>query len=568
MILEFLKMSSIVQVPAIINVAELVDTLKVSPTRATNLKFKIYYFLSLLTDTNDNYRLNSDKCGYHNLCSSELKKILGNKDFYIIRDLLLNPDEPIIEVDKSWHNPNGNRSSGYCQGYRIIPKYNTGEFVYKTIPDKLSKVILKHEVDDVMNEKTASRYRFLLNQFESNTITFDPLVYEYVYNFGKQLHERVHDNNPYQVNLIHNLIGRWLYYIEKIGGGKTWYKVSAKNYRLNSSVTNLPRLLRPFLLINNEPMVCVDVSSSQPYILSSVIQSRFYYDTSEEYNLKTIYPELYKELISNGNIDISTTYSSSFSFQYYTNHTSTTNTYSTTITQSSSFMWCNFFTTTEIESINRYTQSPFSSDFYTHVLNRYHVYNSTPSRVVQKNEREKLKSTMMYVLFDDNRNHRYHNNQIQIFQTVYPGVERWINQIHKMIGKKRFSYLLQRAESYLLLAVICKEFNEEFPAAPLLSIHDGVFTTKEYVQKLNTFVLTRLHELTGVLAGCKIKSSQIDPNPQIQDIENEWLKCQSINTEERYLKNLNGVFTSNIKRGSDFLENFGRDFLKGIDDDL
>ena len=315
-------------------------------------------------------------------------------------------------------------------------------------------------------------------------------------------------------------------------------------------------------------MVCVDVSSSQPYILSSVIQSRFYYDTSEEYNLKTIYPELYKELISNGNIDISTTYSSSFSFQYYTNHTSTTNTYSTTITQSSSFMWCNFFTTTEIESINRYTQSPFSSDFYTHVLDRYYVYNSTPSRVVQKDEREKLKSTMMYVLFDDNRNHRYHNNQIQIFQTVYPGVERWINQIHKMIGKQRFSYFLQRAESYLLLAVICKEFNEQFPEAPLITIHDGVFTTEEYVQKLNTFVLTRLHELTGVLAGCKIKSSQIDPNPQMKDVENEWLKIQSINTEERYLKNLNGVFTSNIKRGSDFLENFGRNFLKGIDDDL
>lgn len=558
----------LVKVSASINVAELVDTLKVSPTRATNLKYKIYYFLSLLTDTNDNYRLNSDNGGYHNLCSSELKKILGNKDFYIIRELLLKPDEPIIEVDKSWHNPNGNSSSGYCQGYRIIPKYNTGEVVYKTIHDKLSKAILKNEVTEVMNEKTASRYRFLLNQFESNTIKFDPLVYEYVYNFRQLLLELIHDNNQYQVNLVNNLIGRWLYYIEKIDGGKTWYKISAKNYRLNSSVTNLPRLLRPFLLINNEPMVCVDVSSSQPYILSSVIQSRFYYDTIEEYNLKTIYPELYKELVQNKNIDIKITSYSSFDSIYYTSCTGTTHSYSTTLTHSPSFMWCNFFTTSDIESIINYTQSPFISDFYTHVLDRYYVYNSTPTRVVQKDEREKLKSTMMYVLFDDNRNHRYHNNQIQIFQTVYPGVERWINQIHKIIGKKRFSYLLQRAESYLLLAVICKEFNEQFPEAPLITIHDGVFTTEEYIQKLNTFVLTRLHELTGVLAGCKIKSSQIDPNPQMQDVENEWLKIQSINTEERYLKNLNGVFTSNIKRGSDFLENFAKNFLNGIDVDI
>ena len=167
----------------------------------------------------------------------------------------------------------------------------------------------------------------------------------------------------------------------------------------------------------------------------------------------------------------------------------------------------------------------------------------------------------MYVLFDDNRNHRNNNNQIQIFQTVYPGVERWINQIHKMIGKQRFSYLLQRAESYLLLAVICKEFNEQYPASPLITIHDGVFTTEKYVQKLNTFVLSRLHELTGVIAGCKIKSPQMDPKPVLMDIEKEWSKIESIKTEEKYFKNMNGVFSSNIKGGSDFLENFGKFFL-------
>ena len=374
----------VISCPDLKNIVGLVDTLNVSPTRAINLKNKIYYFLSLLTDTNDNCRLNIENGGYHNLCSSELKKILGNKDYYIIRELLLDPDEPIIEVDRSWHNPNGNSSSGYCQGYRITHKYNTGEVVYKTIPNKISKVILKYNMDVVLDENIASRYRFLLNQFECNILTFDSLVYQYIYNFSQQLIQRVDDNNPYQLNLIYNLTGRWLYYIEQIVDGNAWYKISAKNYRMNSSVTNLPRLLRPFLLCNNEPMFCVDVSSSQPYIMSSVIQSKFYYDTCEGYNLKTIYPELYKELISNGNIDISTTYSSSFSFQYYTNHTGTTNTYSTTITQSSSFMWCNFFTTSDIESIINYTQSPFSSDFYTHVLDRYYVYNNILAKTLKR----------------------------------------------------------------------------------------------------------------------------------------------------------------------------------------
>ena len=181
----------LVKVPASINVAGLVDALKASPTRATNLKHKIYYFLSLITDTNDNYRLKDNNGGYHNLCSSELKKVLGSKDFYVIRKLLLNPEDPIIEVDNSWHNPNGANSSGYCQGYRITHKYNTGELVYKTIANKLSKIIEKNTAKVESAAVSAPDYTFLLNQFESNTLSFDPMVYEFIRNFGQQLFQKV-----------------------------------------------------------------------------------------------------------------------------------------------------------------------------------------------------------------------------------------------------------------------------------------------------------------------------------------------------------------------------------------
>jgi hypothetical protein len=305
----------------------------------------------------------------------------------------------------------------------------------------------------------------------------------------------------------------------------------------------------------------VDISSSQPYILSSVMQSRFYNDTRQGYNLKTIYPELYNELVGNGSIDSSITYSSSIGIQYYSSNTGYTNkTYSNNISNSSSFMWCNFSDNPDIDSIYRYTQSPFYLDFYAYVLDRYYTYTNIPKSVAQKDDRDNLKNTMMYVLFDDNKNHRKHNDNIEKFRVVFPGVERWINQIHKLIGKQRFSYLLQRTESYLLLNVICREFNLNYPNAPLFTIHDGVFTTEEYVRNLNGFVLSRLYELTGIIAGCKIKASQIDPNPHIEDIEYEWSKIKSINSKKRYYKNTNGVFYCNITRGSEFLANFGTDF--------
>ncbi len=539
-----------------VNVAGLVDALNTSPTRAANLKHKIYYFLSLITDTNDNYRLNNNNGGYHNLCSCELKKVLGSKDFYIIRELLLNPDDPIIEVDNSWHNPNGAKSSGYCQGYRITHKYNTGEVVFKTIPKKLSKVISKYTDKDTSAADAAPDYKFLLEQFESNTLSFDPKVYKFISNFSQQLLVRIQNNNPYQIKLVHNLIGRWIYYIKQIEDYKSWCKVSPKNHRLNSSITNLPRLLRPFLLFNGESLTCVDVTSSQPYLLSSIMQAKFYNESRVGYNLKTIYPELYRELIENGSIDTSNT-----GIGYYSSNTGYTNSFISNLSNSSSFMWCNFFTAPDIDSITNYTQAPFYLDFYTDLLNRYYTYNNIPKRVAQKEDREKLKGTMMFVLFDENKGHRNNNLQIQMFQSVYPGVEKWLNQIHTLIGKKRFSYLLQRAESYLLLNVICKEFIEQHPTAPLITIHDGIFTTKEYVRNLNGFVLRRLREITGIIAGCKIKASQIETKPQIQDIENEWAKIEPINTEEKYLKNNDRVLKSNIDIGSKFLKNFSAIFI-------
>ena len=554
---EYLK----IRINPTIDVAGLVDALKASPTRATNLKHKIYYFLSLITDTNDNYRLKDNNGGYHNLCSSELKKVLGSKDFYVIRKLLLNPEDPIIEVDNSWHNPNGANSSGYCQGYRITHKYNTGELVYKTIANKLSKIIEKNTAKVESAAVSAPDYTFLLNQFESNTLSFDPMVYEFIRNFGQQLFQKVRDNNEFQTKVIYNVIGRWLYYIEQISCGNPWRKVSNTNHRLNSSVTNLPRVIRPFLLSCGKPLQCVDISSSQPYILSSVMQSKFYHETRQGYNIKTIYPELYNELVDNSNIDSSITYSSSIGIQYYSSNTGYTNkTYSNNISNSSSFMWCNFSDNPDIDSFYRYTQSPFYLDFYTYILDRYYTYTNTPKSAAQKDDRENLKNTMMYVLFDDNKNHRNHNDNIEKFRVVFPGVERWINQIHKLIGKQRFSYLLQRTESYLLLNVICREFNLKYPNAPLFTIHDGVFTTEEYIRNLNGFVLSRLYELTGIIAGCKIKASQIDPNPHIEDIEYEWSKIKSINSKKRYYKNTNSVFYSNITRGSEFLANFGADF--------
>lgn len=532
----------------LIDVNSLIKDLNLSQTRTTNLKCKIYYLLSQITETNDNYKLNESNNGYHNICSDKMKRILGNKDFYFIRKLLMNNIDPIIEVNGSWYNAVEINKSGFCQGYRITEKYNTGEIKYKSIPKKMASKIQKHNPDNILDEGQNSKYEFLFDQFKQHNLSFDPLLINYIHNFGSLLLEKA-DNNEFQIKLINNLIGRWLYFINQIEKGAIWYNVSSKNYRLNSSITNLSKLIRPFLMCNGELLTCVDVSSSQPYILSSVMQKRFYYDTGTGYNLKTIYPELYTELVDKGHIDTSISYSNNDYIQYYTSHTGTTSNPYYYTSGTSSFMWCEFLSEKELESIISYTQSPFNLDFYSYIIKKHN-----PELEINSTMRDKLKGTMMFVLFDDNSNHRNNNEQIKIFESVFPGVDNWIRKNHTMIGKDRFSYLLQRTESYLIIDVICREFNQLYPNAPLLTIHDGIFTTEMYSKLLNEFVIKRLKEITGISSGCKIKRGHSTSQPLKKDIESKWTKIQPITNKKKFDKKRAGVFDSNVVRGSGFLE--------------
>jgi len=105
---------------------------------------------------------------------------------------------------------------------------------------------------------------------------------------------------------------------------------------------------------------------------------------------------------------------------------------------------------------------------------------------------------MMFVLFENNYAHRNNNPYICMFQSVFPGVDKWILELHRIVGSDKFSYLLQRAESYLLLNVVCREFHQHYPIAPLFTIHDGILTFREYLPDLTGFVLTRLEDVTGI----------------------------------------------------------------------
>lgn len=225
-----------------------------------------------------------------------------------------------------------------------------------------------------------------------------------------------------------------------------------------------------------------------------------------------------------------------------------------------SFMWCEKMTHNEIQSITRYIESPFNDDFYTYVIKSYYELKIENPAIDFKILRDKLKHTMMFVLFENNYAHRNNNPYIRMFQSVFPGVDKRIIELHGIVGSDKFAYLLQRAESYLMLDVVCREFHQNCPTAPLFTIHDGILTFREYLPDHTGFILTRLEDITGISGGAKITYPQIDPESQIRYIEEVCGKIKNITTHEKYDKIRGGVLTSNVERGVNFLESFPKNF--------
>lgn len=594
-----------VMVPKSVNVRQLVQGLNLSPTRSENLKNKVYYFLSRIVSTNDNFKLNKKKNGYINISSVIMRKLMGRKDYYLILKILSDSEDPIIETNNSWRSSHKNNSKGYCKGYRITHKFSTGEVEFKTLPGKFRKRIIKHMSDEAESILMTEKYQFLLNQFKSHRISFDPMVYDYIWSFGHKLLSMVQDYNEYQIRMVYNLIGRWLFFVEKIENNDLWYNVSASNHRLNSSITSLKRTLRPFLLCDGKPLGMTDISASQPYFLSSVMGTGFLTDTGEGFNLRSIYPKVWEELVSKGWIcdNMYTTYSgdtySGDNFTYnstdapassndllnncidYSGSTdnfnndisalaisnsftgfSNSSSSSGSTTNYPSFIWGQFLSGKEVESIMNYYQSPFDNDFYNHLFNNYQSMTGSYEEFCPE-RRQIIKDNMMYILFEDNWKHRNNNENIRMFRMLYPGVDKWIVWILKTIGKSKFSLLLQRAESYLVLDVVCREFIQRYPSVPVFTIHDAVITYEEYLPDLQKIVLGRFQEITGVKVGIKNKSEKPNPEPKLKDFDKAWSKIRPVTTEEKYNTKFNGVFVSNIKRGAAFLKNHPLD-RKGL----
>jgi len=120
--------------------------------------------------------------------------------------------------------------------------------------------------------------------------------------------------------------------------------------------------------------------------------------------------------------------------------------------------------------------------------------------------RKKIKNKGYTFLFNWIEDDRKVNILVNAIEDEFPGLNHLVEDIQNKLTPSQFGYLLQRAEAYAMIDTVCKDFLQLYPEAPLITLHDGLFTTKEYIEQLKSITEESIKKLTGKTPGVKLEN--------------------------------------------------------------
>lgn len=297
-----------------------------------------------------------------------------------------------------------------CYKYKFSPEYISK---YKKIPLDNAKLLFRiKKVWQDYNKKAAKSIWGRSEQKQwLHKLTIKP-------GYEKYLHE-----NGCTVEQFNAALGS----ATKIQNGEIFYKVDNTSKRFHSNVTNLSKDLRPFLRINNEPLINIDVKNCQPYLSTIIL-----------------------------------TNPSKVSW----------------LTENPAFALClQTLKVSHNKDVKDYIYLVANGTLYEYMMKAFADEGLNL-------DRQETKRQVLRILFARNRPPKDPDNRLarDIFKQTFPTVHRIFSKVrgsmkgNKFENFKRFSILLQRIESYLMLDIILKRIYRELPGTIAVTIHDSVMT--------------------------------------------------------------------------------------------
>lgn len=198
------------------------------------------------------------------------------------------------------------------------------------------------------------------------------------------------------------------------------YVIDKTSYRAHSKLTRLPKGLRRFLSLYGLKLLNIDVRNCQPFISTIILTN----PSSVAFLARS---KKLKAVLNNIKVK-------------------------------------------QTEDVQRYIKLVSEGQFYRYMKEQISRHGLNYSEA-------EVKIQMLIILFDRNQNT---SKAKQIFEELFPEVNRVFKEIRGMErGSKyesyeRFSILLQRIESYVMLEKVMERLNREHPEIEAMTIHDSI----------------------------------------------------------------------------------------------
>ncbi|KIA89908.1 hypothetical protein [Kaistella jeonii] len=274
--------------------------------------------------------------------------------------------------------------------------------------------------------------------------------------------------------------------------------------RIHSNLTNLPKILRPFLRYDGETLVNYDIKSSQPYFMVALVEFLLQKNSTE-----SVLGEIEcSDRGRNSNINLSRIIDNKIKDK-------------SLIWQNLPLVLCSSAFQKDYEILKNWI---LDGKFYSEMMKiLYPVkpYTGRWERRVPKvigkdvngkdvtitiskfyevnnieEEKGMIKESVFSIFYGGEKNP---GREFKDFQKHFPAFCEFL-LIMKKNDKTDFPILLQQIESTCVIDFVTKEIAKRYPDMPLFTIHDSIATTESWSENVNlkSIICTLIEEFTNV----------------------------------------------------------------------
>lgn len=392
--------------------------------------------------------------GFILISSKLLQAIAHNYVEYI--DYLV--ETKVIEVDR--HYIVGKRPRGYKFHSFFDSKLKVVELEFEK--QDIRMVTKKQDWVDVMRR---NRARFLLKWIFNEKLKYDYLA---ALEFLEEEYQNNCKEGPKQALERYN---RSMISINRLRNKDLYAYMDNTSFRLHTNFTNLRKELRNFITYDGQQLVSIDLSNSQPYLSTLLLQKSFYNPYAPINLTKLTIPSISRYEAAK-------------------------------IKEELFIILDRIEKNTSILDYKKYKNLVIDGLLYEHFVK---ILQESTGKIVT---REKVKVEILRTFFGK---HELNGGGVtrvkKLFATEFPTMHE-VFGILKQNGKNVLAIILQRIESYIIIDIICKRISKEYPQIPLITIHDSIATTKENYEIVETYMKKVLTELIGYPPKLKIERWQ------------------------------------------------------------